>query len=84
MRIRNERGAITPAEGCLFGAVALFGALFLAMVYIAFLRFREPPAGPPGAPSGAPRSSAVGYRLLEEPVSISVRWDGGTTERPHA
>ena len=47
MEVRNRRGGITPAEGCMFGAVALFVILLLAILYIAFLRFRNPPAPTP-------------------------------------
>lgn len=50
MRIRNRRGAITPAEGCMFFAVALFVVLLLGLLYIAFMRFGDPPPPSEAAP----------------------------------
>ena len=65
MEVRNRRGGITPAEGCMFGAVALFVILLLAILYIAFIRFRSPPVPTPTpAPAAAVAapSPAFGWR----------------------
>ena len=56
MQVRNRRGGITPAEGCMFGAVGLFVILLLAILYIAFMRFRSPP---PPTPVPAPAAAVV-------------------------
>jgi hypothetical protein len=47
MDIRNQRGAISAAEGCLFAAMALFAILLVALLVIAVLRFSHPPEGTP-------------------------------------
>lgn len=47
MEIRNERGAITPAEGCMFGAMALFAILLVALLVIVVLRFSRDPEEAP-------------------------------------
>ena len=52
MDLRNERGAISGAEGCMFFAMFLFAALLIGLLVVAFFRFREPPqnlpiGGPP-------------------------------------
>lgn len=52
-RLRNQRGGITPAEGCMFGAVALFVILLLGILYIAFMRFGNPPPARPVPPPPA-------------------------------
>lgn len=44
MDLRNRRGAISLAEGCLFAAVGLFVLLLIALLLIAYLRFRNPPS----------------------------------------
>lgn len=41
--VRNRRGAVSVAEGCMFLAMALFAALLLALLVVAFFRFQEPP-----------------------------------------
>jgi hypothetical protein len=53
MRIRDERGAVSAAEGCIFAAVALFVLLLIALLVIAAIRFSHPPEGIPmgAAPS---------------------------------
>ena len=50
MRIRGRGGAITPAEGCMFFAVILFVVLLLGLLYIAFMRFGNPPPPSEAAP----------------------------------
>jgi hypothetical protein len=52
-RLRNQRGGITPAEGCMFGAVALFVILLLGILYVAFMRFGNPPPARPVPPPPA-------------------------------
>jgi hypothetical protein len=47
MDLRNERGAISPVEGCLFAAMAVFAILLIALLVIAVLRFSHPPEGIP-------------------------------------
>jgi hypothetical protein len=47
MDLRNERGAISPVEGCLFAAMAIFAILLIALLVIAVLRFSHPPEGTP-------------------------------------
>jgi hypothetical protein len=47
MDIRNESGAISAAEGCMFAAMALFAILLVALLVIAVLRFSHPPEGTP-------------------------------------
>ncbi len=61
MDIRNERGAVSGAEGCMFGAMLLFGLLLLGLLVVAFFRFQEPPRGPsmPGVGSRAPAADRV-------------------------
>lgn len=71
MYLGNRRGGITPAEGCMFAAVALFVLLLIAMLYIAFIRFRDPrlPPGPPATVGALDRGAGslhpppVGGRL---------------------
>jgi hypothetical protein len=50
--LRNERGAISGAEGCMFFAMFLFAALLIGLLVVAFFRFREPPQQ--SQPGGAP------------------------------
>jgi hypothetical protein len=59
VKIRDEHGAISPAEGCLFGAMALFALLLIALLVIAVLRFSHPPEGTPmgATPVPAQRSA---------------------------
>ena len=45
MDVRNEGGAISAAEGCMFAAMALFAILLVALLVIAVLRFSHPPEG---------------------------------------
>lgn len=47
MDIHNERGGISPAEGCMFAAMALFAVLLVALLLIAVIRFSHPPEGIP-------------------------------------
>jgi hypothetical protein len=47
MDLRNERGAISPVEGCLFAAMAIFAILLIALLVIAVLRFSHAPEGIP-------------------------------------
>ena len=56
MQLRNRGGGITPAEGCMFAAVALFVILLLTILYIAFMRFGNPPAA---SPTRAPEAAMV-------------------------
>ena len=61
MEPRNRKGGITPAEGCMFTAVALFVILLLAMLIIVYVRFRDPPmpsVAPPPAARAMPSSPA--------------------------
>lgn len=62
MVLRNERGAISGAEGCMFFAMFLFAALLVGLLVIAFFRFREPPQN---LPIGGP--PPTGY--LEAPAA---------------
>ena len=61
MDIRN-RGGFTPAEGCMVFAVAFFVALLLALLFIGFFRFQEPPGNLPPRPAG-PSTPATSDRL---------------------
>ena len=65
MPIRNERGAITGAEGCMFFAMFLFAALLIGLLVVAFFRFREPPQNLPigGPPPTGYMVPVEGYRL---------------------
>jgi hypothetical protein len=76
MELRNRRGGITAAEGCMFGAVVLFVLLLLAILYIAFMKFRNPPAPtpiPPAAPAAAaPAPSGALSAEVERAVSDLV------------
>jgi hypothetical protein len=54
MDIRNESGGITPAEGCMFAAMALFAILLVALLIIAALRFSRPPEGDPAVSALSP------------------------------
>ena len=61
MELRNRKGGITPAEGCMFTAVALFVILLVAMLVIVYVRFRDPPmpsVAPPPAARAVPSSPA--------------------------
>ena len=51
MDLRDQRGAISGAEGCMMGAMALFALLLIGLLVISFFRFQEPPKGPPGNPN---------------------------------
>ena len=64
MPIRNERGAISGAEGCMFFAMFLFAALLIGVLVVAFFRFREPPQN---TPVGGP--GPVGY---EAPAAAAL------------
>jgi hypothetical protein len=59
MDLRDERGGISPAEGCMFLAMILFAILLIGLLTVAFFRFREPPQGN-GMPV-ASHPSSVGY-----------------------
>jgi hypothetical protein len=71
MDLRNERGAISGAEGCMFFAMFLFAVLLIGLLVVAFFRFQEPPqnlpvGGPPPTGLIAPvpgHPSPVGTRL---------------------
>lgn len=69
--LRNERGAITGAEGCMFFAMFLFAVLLVGLLVVAFFRFSEPPqnlpvGGPPPVGLQAPAREAVspGFAVL--------------------
>ena len=68
----GRHGGFTPAEGCMFGAVILFVILLVAMLYLAYVRFRNPPVPPAPtgpaastwpAPDAAPPAITVGLRV---------------------
>lgn len=70
MELRNRRGGITPAEGCMFAAVGLFVILLIAILLIAYMRFRNPPPStgpvrPPPAAIMLPTETAVGLPAAE-------------------
>lgn len=68
MVLGNRRGGITPAEGCMFGAVVLFVLLLIGMLYIAFMRFRDPPRPSPTPVAAADASDTP------HPVSPTRNW----------
>lgn len=74
MQLRNRRGGITPAEGCMFGAVLLFVLLLLAILYIAFMRFRNPP---PPTPTPAPVAAVAAPALHHARVVVVLAHPSG-------
>ena len=62
MPYRNERGAISGAEGCMFFAMFLFAVLLVGLIVVSFFRFREPPQNIPigGPPPTGYVAPAVG------------------------
>ena len=63
MPYRNERGAVSGAEGCMFLAMFLFAVLLVGLLVVSFFRFREPPqnlpiGGPPPTGYVAPAPGA--------------------------
>jgi hypothetical protein len=53
----NPQGMSCGVQGCLYGAVAFFIALLIALLVIGFFRFQEPPQGvrmPMGGMEAAP------------------------------
>jgi hypothetical protein len=43
MDLRDESGAVSPAEGCMFLAMILFAILLIGLLAVAYFRFQEPP-----------------------------------------
>ena len=59
MVLGNRRGAVSIAEGCMFLAMALFAALLITLLVVAFFRFQEPPQQRPlEAPKSVPQGTS--------------------------
>lgn len=84
MVLRNRRGGITPAEGCMFGAVVLFVILLVGILYIAFMRFRNPPTPTPRPAPGAAVASPPDAIALSSLRSAPFRFAGTVLVAPHA
>ncbi len=75
MDLRNQRGAISGAEGCMFLAMLLFAVLLIGVLAVAFFRFQEPPTGPSmpatgyQSPVASPARLAAGDWQLETAIA---------------
>jgi hypothetical protein len=85
MDLRNERGAISGAEGCMFFAMFLFAALLIGLLVVAFFRFREPPQNLPiGGPPPTSYQLPTGCHWVGPSAGRLTTDDCRLTTSPHA